>query len=427
MSGPTPTEKLYWLDPRPGADGLSFETRGATLATDAGRSSILLPQTMFYPEGGGQLGDIGTLAVGVHKLRVADTQIEHGVIHHVLEGALPEALAEAFRTSAALEITVRGTVDGIRRQDNTVQHTAQHALSRALADAAHADTASARLGLTSSTIDVARPGIKDADLHAAEDLVNAVVMSDVAVLTSFPGPEELARLELRKQPNAEKSAAGVRVVSIEGFDLSPCGGTHCTRTGQIGQIRIAATEKYKGMLRITFLAGRRALTEARTHHDLLATLASDLTCGPQDIAAAVTKLRSDGKTLRDKLEVARAELAELVACRLREALPSGPGPHVVPIVRLLDDLPSLRALASELTKDPRVVALVAGQDEGSGELVVVVQRGADARLDCGAFVMTQARAHGGRGGGRLERAEGRFPRGTALEVLGAAARTALLE
>jgi alanyl-tRNA synthetase len=82
-------------------------------------------------------------------------------------------------------------------------------------------------------------------------------------------------------------------------------------------------------------------------------------------------------------------------------------------------------LAGKLTEDARVVALVGGQDEGSGEVVVVVQRGAGAALDCGAFVTAQAKASGGRGGGRPERAEGRFPRGTSLEVLAAAATSAV--
>jgi alanyl-tRNA synthetase len=346
----------------------------------------------------------------------------------VLESALPEDLAEAFRSSAAPDLSVQGTVDEARRRDHMIQHTAQHALSRSLADAARADTVSARLGLGSCTIDIGRPGLADADLHRAEDLVNAIVMSDVAVTTSFPTAEELSQLALRKQPNAEKSAAGVRVVAIEGFDLSPCGGTHCTRTGQIGQIRIAHTEKYKGMLRITFLAGRRALTDARTRHDVLAKLAMDLTCGPQDVPAAVTKLRGEMKTLREKLESSRGELAELVAAQLRAALPSAataPGPQVVPVLRTHDDLPGLRALANELTKEPRVIALVSGSDEASGEVILVVQRGPEARLDCGAFVMAQARARGGRGGGRPERAEGRFPRDTSLDVLAAAAVAAL--
>jgi alanyl-tRNA synthetase len=413
------TEKLYWAD----AHATSFETRGASLGTHGGRPSLVLAQTMFYPEGGGQLGDLGTLALGTHVLRVADTQVEDGTIHHVLDGELPPDLAEALRSDASSDLAVRGSVDEARRRDHMVQHTAQHALSRALANAARAGTVSARLGATSCTIDLDRPGLSDADLHRAEDLVNAVVMSDVPVLTSFPSPDELAKLDLRKQPNAEKSAAGVRVVAIEGFDVTPCGGTHCTRSGQIGQIRIDATEKYKGMLRVTFHAGQRALGDARSRHDLLAKLAADLTCGPQDIPTAVAKLRTELKGMREKLEAARTEVAEHIGRRLREALPASPGPHVVPIVRPLDDLAGLRALAIELAKDPRIVALVAGRDEGSGEVVLVVQRGSDAKLDCGAFVQAQAKARGGRGGGRPERAEGRFPRGTSLEELTAAAST----
>lgn len=418
----TSTEKLYWSD----AHATSFEVRGASLAMHGGKPSIVLAQTMFYPEGGGQLGDAGTLSVGSHVVEVADTQIEDGTIHHVLAGDLRADVVELLRSGPAAELTVRGSIDEVRRRDHMVQHTAQHALSRALSNAARADTVSARLGATSCTIDVSRPGIADLDLHRAEDLVNSVVMSDVAVVTSFPSPEELAKLDLRKQPNAEKSAAGVRVVAIDGFDVTPCGGTHCSRTGQIGQIRIVSTEKYKGMLRITFHAGRRALADARARHDVLAMLAADLTCGTQDVASAVTKLRTEMKGLRERLDGVRGELAELVARRHLDALPGTAGPHVVPVARPLDDLPGLRALAMKLAEDPRVVALVSGQDGGDGaEVILVVQRGSGAKLDCGAFVMAQAKARGGRGGGRPERAEGRFPKGTSIEELAREAAAAM--
>jgi len=416
------TEKLYWDD----ALATSFATTGAALTTFGGKPSITLARTAFYPEGGGQLGDIGHLTIGTSLVEVVDTQVDdEGIIHHVLAGDVPRELAASLGSGA--EVPVQGTVEAKRRRDNMVQHTAQHALSRALADAARATTVSARLGATACTIDVDRPGISDADLHRVEDLVNAVVMSDVPVVTSFPSADELAKLALRKQPNPAKSARGVRVVSIEGFDISPCGGTHCTRTGQIGQVRIAATEKYKGMLRITFHAGTRALVDARSRADALAALAKDLTCGALDVPAAVAKLRADGKALRDRLEAARTELAELVAARALAALPEGAGPHVVSLVRTKDDLGALRVLAGELAKDARVAAIVGGEDAASGEVVLVVQRGADARLDCGAFVMAEARLRGGRGGGRPERAEGRFPRGTSVEVLATAARAALVD
>lgn len=416
------TEKLYWKD----SLATSFDTAGAVVATHGDRPSLVLRRTLFYPEGGGQLGDTGRLTVGGTLLSIVDTQVDDGgAIHHVLGEPLPPELAARLGGPGAEAIGVEGTIDAARRRDHTVQHTAQHALSRALADAARAKTVSARLGATSCTIDIDRPGLADADLHRAEDLVNAVVMSDVEVTTSFPTPEELRTLDLRKQPNAEKSAAGVRVVAIEGFDLSPCGGTHCTRSGQIGQVRIAATEKYKGMLRITFHAGTRALADGRTRSEILAALAADLTCGASDVPAAVAKLRAEGKAMRERLDAARVELAELVSRRLHEGLPEGEAAQVVAVDRKKDDLPALRALAGALATDRRVVAVVGGEDPSSGEVILVVQRGAAAPIDCGAFVTAQARALGGRGGGRPERAEGRFPRGTSIEVLAAAASDSL--
>jgi len=413
---PAATEKLFWND----AFAPSFETTGAYVGSVAGKASIVLPRTLFYPEGGGQLGDTGRLTIGTTLVAIADTQVDaSGAIHHVVDGELPPDLSDSM--------VVQGTVDVVRRRDHMVQHTAQHALSRALADAAGAKTISARLGATACTIDVDRATLSDADLHRAEDLVNGIVMNDVKVTTSFPTDEELATLDLRKQPNAEKSAAGVRIVTIEGFDVTPCGGTHCSSTGQIGQVRIAKTEKYKGMLRITFHAGTRALGDARATHAILSAVAADLTCGPADVAGAIAKLRAEGKSARERLEAARTELAELVARSLLEPLREASAPVVVHVVRPKDDLAGLRALAGELTKDARVAALVGGIDEGTGEVVLVVARGKDAKLDCGAFVQAEARARGGRGGGRPERAEGRFPRGTSVEelALAIAARAAL--
>jgi alanyl-tRNA synthetase len=95
------------------------------------------------------------------------------------------------------------------------------------------------------------------------------------------------------------------------------------------------------------------------------------------------------------------------------------------VLRPNDDIGALRTLAGKLAADARVVALVACHDPSSGELMLVVQRGAAGTLDCGAFIQAQAKAHAGRGGGRPERAEGRFPRGTSLEGLASAAQAAL--
>jgi alanyl-tRNA synthetase len=413
------TEKLYWSDPLL----TSFDTAGVRLAEHAGKPSLVLDRTLFYPEGGGQLGDKGTLTIGSWTAQVVDTQMDDaGTIHHVLAERPPEDVVTSFTS----DVVVRGTIDAKRRLDHMAQHTSQHALSRALADVVRAETVSARLGATTCTIDVQRAAIPDSELHQAEDLVNALVASNVEVRALYPAPDELAKLPLRKQPKVTEGV--VRIIEIDGFDMTPCGGTHCTRTGQIGQVRIVGIEKYKGMLRLTFHAGLRALFDARSKHEALAAIAADLTCGIGDVPAAVGKLRADLKVTRAQLDTVRAELVELVAKTTLAKLPSAdaaPGPFVVPVLRQNDDISSLRLLAGKLASDPRVVALAAANDPTSGELVLVVQRGSSAPLDCGAFIQAQAKARSGRGGGRPERAEGRFPRGTSLEVVAASAQSAM--
>jgi alanyl-tRNA synthetase len=401
-----PTEKLYWKQPEQAA----FEADGPQLSELDGKPSIVLDRTLFYPEGGGQLGDIGTLTIGASALRVVDTQIDDsGTIHHVL----------AERSVIDAGGSVRGTIDRDRRRDHTTQHTAQHALSRALADVARAETVSSRLGATTCTIDVTRASLRDADLHRAEDLVNALVGSDVEIRALYPDPSELPNLPLRKQPKVAPGEV-IRIIDIDGFDMTPCGGTHCSRTGQIGQLRVVGVEKYKGMSRITFHAGLRALSDARTKHDLLTTVATDLTCSILDVPTAVGKLRTELKGTRTQLDAARAELADLIARAALADLPEGTTPIVIPLLRSTDDIASLRLLAGKLASSPRVIALTATVDPSTGELLVVLQRGPFTTIDCGAFIQAQAKSRDGRGGGRPERAEGRFPKGTSLDELATA-------
>jgi alanyl-tRNA synthetase len=395
------TTKLYWDDPF----ATTFEAEPARRASFAGKPSIVLSRTLFYPEAGGQLADTGTLEIGGRTLAVTDVQIEDdGTIHHLVDGLADDA---------ALEGAVKGTIDRDRRRDHMAQHTAQHMLSRALVDVARAETVSARLGATACTIDVdARPGvggIQERDIARAEDLVNAVVTDDAPVEALFPSEAELAALPLRRAP---KVATNIRVIRIGDFDWSPCGGTHCTRTGQIGVVRVAGVEKYKGGLRVTFHAARRAIEDARKKEKVLEALAKDFTCGVLDVGSAVAKLRADLKARLDALSAARGELVELVS---REALRAHPedasGTTRVVLLRDDDDVATLRALAGRLASRPDVVAVCAARDRETGDLSIVVQRGANAKLDCGAWLKELAAKHGGRGGGRPERAEGRLPRG----------------
>jgi len=394
------TEKLYWSDPF----ATTFEAT-AHVGELAGKPTVVLDRTLFYPESGGQLADQGTLVLGARTLRVEDVQVdEAGLIHHRVAEPLD-----------VLDGAVRGTIDSARRRDHMAQHTAQHALSRALVDVARAETVSSRLGSSTCTIDVTG-GLTERDAARAEDLVNAVVTNDVPVRALFPSPEELARMDLRRAPKVDHD---VRVIEIEGFDLSPCGGTHCTRSGQIGVVRVVGLEKYKGGWRVTFHAGRRAIEDARKKEAVLAELAREMTCGLLDVGSAVGKLRGELKARMDALSTTRGELVELLADRVLAAHPPDPGGTTrIVLVRPRDDVSMLRTLAGRLAARPDVVAFCASADErADGDWAIVVQRGASVSFDCGAWLKSMATRHGGRGGGRPERAEGRLPRGLPLEEL----------
>ncbi len=381
-----PTERLYHQDPWL----LGFEARVLAHATWDGAPSVVLDRSAFYPESGGQMADRGTLS----GEGVADVQVDdEGVVHHVLEGgALP-----------AVDAVVSGVVDRARRRVHMALHTGQHMLSRALADVAGADTVSARLGESACTIDVDRDAIDERRLAEAEDLVNAVIDDDVPVRAFFPDPAELAALPLRRAP---KVASHVRVVTVGDFDVTPCGGTHCTSSAQVGLVRITGVERYKGKARVTFSAGPRARGDLWREAAVLRELGRGFTCGPLDVAGGVDKLRRELAEARDALGRARGRLADAIGLEL-----CGQASATGRAVAVLDDAGPdlLRALATRITAAPGTVAFLAGR--GPEGLAVLVARGAGATIDCGAFLKGAAAQAGGRGGGRPERAEGRLPAG----------------
>lgn len=342
--------------------------------------ALVLDQTAFYPEAGGQLGDRGTLG----GLGVRDTQaLDDGTIVHVVEGELP-----------AVGTRVTGELDWTRRRQHMAQHTAQHLLSGTLLDRAQAPTASARLGETTLTIDVTRDRIPDAELAAAEDLANDLIDDDLAIRAWFPTSDELASMKLRRDP---KVSADIRVIAIGDFDFSPCGGTHCSRTSQLGSLRITGSERYKGMTRVTFTAGRKARAELFTRDQVLRSLATQFSCGPAEVPAAIEKLKRDAETHSTEVTALRSRLATALVDSL-------PGTDRV-VAMIPGDPELLRSVAAKLVAAGRDALLCAPADDGA---VVVLFRAQGSSLDCGALFKKLLGKVAGRGGGRAERAEGRL-------------------
>ena len=357
-----------------------FDAEVVALTTYKTAPAVVLDQTAFYPEAGGQLGDRGRLGGAA----VIDTQeTDDGAIVHVIEGEPP-----------AVGARVTGELDWARRRQHMAQHTAQHLLSGALLDRAQAPTVSARLGESALTIDVARDRIPDAEIARAEDLANDVIDDDIAIRAWFPTPDELAAIKLRRDP---KVTSDIRVVAIGDFDLSPCGGTHCARSSQLGAVRVTGAERYKGMTRVTFTAGRRGRAELFARDQVLRGLASQFSCGPAEVPLAVDKLRRDVDATGGELTQLRSRLATALIAQL-------PGDATV-IAALPGDPELLRSVAAKLVAAGRDAILCAPDDAGA---TVVLMRAAGSTLDCGALWKRLAARHGGRGGGRPDRADGRL-------------------
>ena len=365
------TQRLYHAD----AYVKTFDANVLSVTTHDGTPALVLDATHFYPEAGGQLGDRGTIGGAT----ITDTQqLDDGTILHLFTGDAPTGRATA-------------AIDWVRRRQHMAQHTAQHLLSGALLDRAQAATQSARLGESALTIDVTRDRIPDAELAKAEDLANDLIDDDLAVRAWFPAPDELAQLELRRDPKVD---ADIRVVAIGDFDFSPCGGTHVARTSQISTIRITGSERYKGMTRVTFAAGRRARGELFARDAVLRTLATRFSCAPGEVPAAIDKLARDSEALKADATAMRGRLAGLVAGAF-------PGTGAV-VASVPGDAELVRQVAAKLVAAGRDALLT------TPDGTVVLFRAAGSTLDCGGLFKQLSGTFGGRGGGKAERAEGRL-------------------
>lgn len=379
---PPPTERLEQED----ASIVSFDGQVVAHGTWNGQPSVVLRRSAFYPESGGQMADRGTLA----GLAVLDVQIDDGgLVHHVVGGALP-----------AIGELVHGDVDAERRRVHRALHSAQHLLSRALADVCGAQTSSSRLGETLCTVDVDRSGLAESKLAEAEGAVLRVIDEDRAVRAWFPSADELATLPLRRAP---KQHDRIRVVDLGGFDVSPCGGTHVARTAQIGVCRVLGVERYKGGTRVSFSAGARARGELFAESRVLAAAGAALVVPPLGVVEAIARLEARLKDAQMELGRARATIAKDLADRARAAAADGR------VTLTLDEggAELARAVAEHLTKDGGLVAVVCARIEEG--VHVVVARGPQSSVDCGALLRELAQKSGGKGGGRPERAEGRLP------------------
>ncbi|MGC9520952.1 MAG: DHHA1 domain-containing protein [Anaerolineae bacterium] len=362
----------------------------STVSRDDGTEApaVRLDQTAFYPTSGGQPHDMGTLA-GIPVVEVQED--EAGEIWHLLTAPL----------SSEQEV-VRGQIDWERRFDHMQQHTGQHLLSAAFQDMVSAATVGFHLGSNASTIDLAISDLDWEMVFAVEQAVNAVIWQNRPVVIRIVDESEIADVPLRKPPAV---SGKIRVVWVEGFDASACGGTHVGATGEIGLVKVTGLERYKGGVRVSFLCGKRALDDYQRVLNLLQVSSAALSVGTDELPEAIARLEEEIRTLRHDLRQVRAELLDYETERLWQQAPTVDGKHV--IVAYWEDhaFADARSVAAQLRERPATVVLMAVTEDAGVRVVCAVSDDLP-EPDARTLLRDALAALDGRGGGTPKLAQG---------------------
>jgi len=373
------TERLYYKD----CYMKAFAAQVLELRRIHPHPAAILDRTAFYPNSGGQPFDTGTLGAA-NVLGVEED--EAGNIIHFIDADL------------SLGPTV-GCVDWPRRFDHMQQHTGQHILSQAFLRLASAQTVSFHLGQETSTIDIELTAPAPSIMQEVEDLSSRIVFEDRPVRILEVERQELQALGVRKD---SQRAGAVRVIDVEGFDRSPCGGTHVRRTGEIGMIALLNSERYKGGTRVEFVCGRRALAVFRKEHEILRQAARVFTAHPYELPQLTERSLLEKSALAKENARLQDQLLDLEAEEMLRVADKIEGISIVRRVFSDRKFENLKGLAQKLTSRPSALALL-GTSMDAPQLVVARSR--DVPGDCGAAIKECAAKLGGKGGGRPELAQ----------------------
>jgi len=344
--------------------------------------AVVLDETAFYPTSGGQPYDKGV----IQDVPVVEVVEEGDEIIHILKEELKEEINSE----------VVGKIDWKSRFDHMQQHLGQHILSGALMKLWSAETVSFHLGEEVCTLDIAKENLTEDDARKAEECANEIIFNNSPVKCYFvEGEEDLKRLNLRKVP--EKTGK-IRIIEVEDFDLSACGGTHCRSTGEVGLIKITKWEKRGEKIRLEFICGKRAWEDYFWKNEAIKNISNKLTIKDSELGEVIDRMLEERKEIRKELKEFKERLQEYEARNLiHESSPADDGIKIINKVFEEDNFQEVRELVQKIINlDESVVVLFGVKSEGAKILLACSKA---LKYDMNGLTRKAAKFIEGQGGG----------------------------
>ena len=379
------TRKLYWENP------YLHETEASIIKKEKkeGKYHVRLDRTIFYPDmSGGQPGDVGT----INGERVIETIEHEDGLTHILESQV---------TGPKVKLSIQSD----HRFDMMQQHTGQHLLSGVLYNLLGGETISFHLGKDYSSIDVTLTDMDHEEASNVEALCNRIIQSNFKVKTYIVNQEKLRLLPVRKAPSVDTN---IRMVEIDGFDYSPCGGTHVNHTGELGLLKITKWDHYKGNLRIQFLTGQRAFVDYSSKFKSVRSISNLLSSSDDNIEAKVEKILMDKINLEKEVRSGREELISARSALLVEGSEKIGDMSLISKVYDNFDFKALSHLGSHISNNyERVVQIYGISNDGLGQFII--SKSKDINIDLGNVYKQLAGEFKLKGGGNTNTVQGSVP------------------
>jgi alanyl-tRNA synthetase len=371
------TKKIYYSSQY----STEWETIIKNSFTKEDQCFVVLEETAFYPTGGGQPHDTGTIN-GVEVLDVFTD--ETGEVVHMTE-RMPET------THAFCSLNWR------RRFEHMQHHSGQHLLSAVCYKLYNARTVSFHLGQDYVTIDLDISELNQSQMEKIEQIANEEIYRNRSIHSYYVTSEELAKLPLLKMP---KVTENIRIVEIEGIEYNACGGTHVLRTGEIGIIKLFKAEKQKGIIRLSFKCGSRALQDLNEGQQILGKIAAKFNTGRNEVISRIEKWEEERKRLESELVKVKEENNAYVAKELLLKKEEDFLFHVFDNKSFNE----IKELAIKIAHEHNLFILFAATEENK---VILVHNGTK-NLSCGKFLKEHLGSFNGKGGGNDKTAQAGF-------------------